>query len=77
MTKMISVRLEKDLVERVDDEVARAGITRAAAIAEAMTFWVERRRYAEAIEREHAGYDARPVEPDEFDPLLKARAWPK
>jgi hypothetical protein len=71
---MISTCDWRRIVQRVDDEVARRHHPLAAAIAEANGVWVERRRYAKP---RSPGYDAHPSSRRKFDPLLKARAWPK
>jgi predicted DNA-binding protein len=77
MSKLIAVRLQDEVLSRVDRERKRAGLTRAAAIKEALQLWIERREYAEAIRRDHEGYERHPVEEDEFEPVLAAQTWPK
>lgn len=77
MSRMIAVRLQEDLLARVDAERKRAGKTRAAAIAEALRLWVERRQYEEAVRRDQAAYGKHPVRASEFAPVLGAQKWPK
>ena len=77
MSKMIPVRLDETLLQGVDRERKRAGLTRARAVQEALAIWIERRRAAEAARRDRDGYDRRPVTDDEFDAVLGAQRWPK
>jgi len=77
MSKMIAVRLQEDLLERVDRERKRARLTRAAAINEALDLWLDRRRYDEAVRSDQLGYERHPVDADEFAPVLGAQTWPK
>jgi metal-responsive CopG/Arc/MetJ family transcriptional regulator len=74
---MISIRLPDELVERVDRERRRDGLSRAQVAQRALELWIGKRRLEEAIRREHRGYDRHPVETDEFGPVLGAQAWPK
>jgi len=74
---MIAVRLQEELLERVDRERKRARLTRAAAINEALDLWVDRRRYEEAVRSDQQGYERHTVAADEFAPILGAQTWPK
>ena len=65
------------MLTRVDEERKRAGLTRAAAINEALRLWVDKRRYADAMRRDQDGYRRHPVDKDEFEPVLGAQTWPK
>jgi predicted transcriptional regulator len=77
MFKMIAVRLQDEVVSRVDFERRRAGLSRAAVINEALHLWVARRQYEEAVRRDHEGYEQHPVRAEEFDSILGAQKWPK
>ena len=77
MSKMIAVRLQEEMLSRVDRERKRAGLTRAAAINEALQLWVDKRQYEEAVRSDHEGYERHPVRKDEFAPILGAQTWPK
>jgi metal-responsive CopG/Arc/MetJ family transcriptional regulator len=77
MSLMISVRLAESLVEQVDRERRRDGLSRAQAIQNALKLWIRRRRLEEAVRREHEGYERHPVTGDEFGPVLGAQVWPK
>jgi Arc/MetJ-type ribon-helix-helix transcriptional regulator len=77
MSKMIAVRLQDDMLSVVDHERKRAGLTRAAAINEALRLWVDKRRYEEAVRRDQDGYRRHPVTESEFELVLGAQTWPK
>lgn len=77
MSQMVAVRLDEQLLARVDGARKRRGISRARAVQEALHFWLERGQLEDAIRREHAGYARRPVRRNEFGPIIDARAWPK
>jgi hypothetical protein len=77
MSKMIAVRLQEELLARVDRERKRARLTRAAAINQALDLWVDKRQFEEAVRRDQAGYERHPVGSDEFEPILGAQVWPK
>ena len=71
------MRLQDELLARVDAERKRAGVTRASAIAEALRLWVERRQYDAAVHRDQKAYADHPVTGDEFTSVLGAQKWPK
>ena len=77
MSRMIAVRLKDEVLSQVDRERKRAGLTRAAAIGEALRLWVEKRQYEEALRCDQEGYERHPVGKDEFAPILGAQVWPK
>ena len=77
MSQMIAVRLDEQLLVRVDRERRRRGISRARAVHEALADWVARRRLAEAVREEAEAYGRQPVADDEFAPVLGAQRWPK
>lgn len=77
MSKMIAVRLKDEVLLRVDRERKRDGLTRAAAINQALQLWVEKRQYDEAVRSDHEGYERHPVGKDEFESILGAQPWPK
>lgn len=77
MSKLIAVRLQEELLARVDRERKRARLTRAGAINEALDLWVDKRRYEAAVRRDQEGYERRPIKADEFGPVLGAQTWPK
>ena len=74
---MTAVRLDEDLLRRVDRERRKAQLSRARVISEALAMWLERRRVEAAIRADHEGYARHPVEGDEFSPVLGGQQWPK
>ena len=77
MSKMIAIRLQDDLLQVVDHERKRAGLTRVAAVSAALRLWIEKRKYEEAVRRDQDGYRRRPVGVDEFEAVLGAQTWPR
>jgi Arc/MetJ-type ribon-helix-helix transcriptional regulator len=77
MSKMVAVRLQEEMLSQVDCERKRTGLTRAAAINEALQLWVQKRQYEEAVRSDQDGYERFPVGKDEFEPILGAQTWPK
>jgi metal-responsive CopG/Arc/MetJ family transcriptional regulator len=77
MSKMIAIRLQDDVLSRVDQERKRAGLSRAAAVSQALQLWVAKRQYEEAVRLDQEGYRRHPVDKDEFEPVLGAQSWPK
>jgi hypothetical protein len=77
MSKLIAIRLKDDILENIDRERRRGGLTRATVMNEALGLWIEQRRYREALRRDQDGYSRRPVKADEFRSVLGAQIWPK
>ena len=65
------------MLSDVDQERKRAGLSRAAAVTEALQLWVAKRQYEEAVRSDQEGYECYPVGEDEFAPLLGAQTWPE
>jgi Ribbon-helix-helix protein, copG family len=74
---MVAIRLQDDVLSRVDHERKRAGLSRAAAVSQALQLWVAKRQYEEAVRLDQEGYRRHPVDKDEFEPVLGAQSWPK
>jgi metal-responsive CopG/Arc/MetJ family transcriptional regulator len=74
---MISIRIQEEMLHRVDEERERAGMSRAAAIIEALQLWVAKRQYEAAVREDQAGYARHPVTEEEFGPVLGAQTWPE
>jgi metal-responsive CopG/Arc/MetJ family transcriptional regulator len=77
MSKLIAVRLQEKMLSEIERERKRAGLTRTAAIAEALRLWVANKRHEEAIRQDQEGYRRIPVADDEFQSVLGAQVWPK
>ena len=74
---MIAVRLEDRLLSEFDRERRRTKLTRARAIRDALSLWVERQRLEADMRRDRDGYAKHPVSDDEFGSVLGAQRWPK
>jgi metal-responsive CopG/Arc/MetJ family transcriptional regulator len=74
---MIAVRIDDRLLEGVDRERRRHGMSRAKVIHDALAMWVDRQRFAEAVREEHVAYERSPVGEAEFGSVLGAQKWPK
>jgi Arc/MetJ-type ribon-helix-helix transcriptional regulator len=77
MSRLIAVRLQERMLSQVDRERKRAGLSRAAAINEALQLWVAKRQYEQAVRRDQEAYERQPVAEDEFESVLGAQRWPK
>jgi metal-responsive CopG/Arc/MetJ family transcriptional regulator len=77
MTKLVSVRIEEELLAAVDEITQGQGRARADAFREALEEWVRDRRAAAMVRRHREGYARKPVRKNEFSPVLGAQVWPK
>jgi metal-responsive CopG/Arc/MetJ family transcriptional regulator len=77
MSRMVTLRMDDDLLDEIDRQRQRAGLTRARVLREALDLWVRRRRLGEAVRRHREGYQRAPVRAGEFSPVLGAARWPK
>jgi hypothetical protein len=65
------------MLSQVDRERKRAGLSRAAAINEALELWVAKRRHEQDVRRDQEGYERHPVAEGEFEFVLGTQRWPK
>jgi hypothetical protein len=77
MSRLIAVRLQERMLSQVDRERKRAGLSRAAAINEALELWVSKRRHEQDVRRDQEGYERHPAAEGEFEFVLGAQRWPK
>jgi metal-responsive CopG/Arc/MetJ family transcriptional regulator len=77
MTKLLSIRLDEDLVEAVDAAGRVEKRSRSDMVREALELWLQQRRTAERVAQHRAGYSRRAVAGEEFEPVLAAQKWPK
>jgi metal-responsive CopG/Arc/MetJ family transcriptional regulator len=77
MAKLVSVRVEEDLLEEIDRAGGAEGRGRSEVVREALELWLERKRIAAKVRAHSKGYAKRPVKADEFEPVLSAQRWPK
>lgn len=77
MTKLLSVRLDEELVKAVDAAGRAERRLRSDVVREALELWLKQRRTAERVASHRAGYERRGVTSEEFTPVLGAQRWPK
>lgn len=77
VTKLVSVRIEEELLKAVDEITNGEARPRADAVREALEAWVREKRTAELVRRHREGYERKPVGEREFSPVLDAQLWPK
>jgi len=77
MSKLLAIRIDEDLLAEIDRERRQVGLTRARAVKQALSLWMEQRRYQEAVRRDRQGYETHPVKEEEFGPVLGAQTWPR
>ncbi len=74
--KTIQMTIEQNLLQQVDEAVARLGTTRSAFTRDALREALER-LVTRALEEQHKkGYERHPVEPAEFDDWEAEQVWP-
>ena len=77
MTKMISIRIDEELLHAVDVVGEKEQRGRSEVIREALEAWLKQRTLAEKVQRHRAGYLRQPITDEEFAPVLGAQTWPK
>jgi metal-responsive CopG/Arc/MetJ family transcriptional regulator len=68
--------LDEDLIEKVDNLVARLGSSRSAFAREALRHELSRLENLEKERRHREGYERHPVVPGEFSDWEDEQAWP-
>lgn len=68
--------LDERLVDRVDRAARKLGKTRSAFTRDALREALARLATLEQERRHRRGYEARPVEPGEFEDWSKEQVWP-
>jgi len=66
MPKVIAARIDKRLLEGVERECRRAGLSRARAVREALDLWVHCRKLDADVRAEHDAYTRRPQRKSEY-----------
>jgi metal-responsive CopG/Arc/MetJ family transcriptional regulator len=74
--KTVQMTLDERLVQRVDRAARKLGTTRSAFTRNALRQALARLATVEKERRHRRGYDANPVEADEFDHWAKEQVWP-
>lgn len=72
--KTISITIDKLLLGHLDDAARTARKTRSELFRVALQEWLDGRRRRELAATDRAGYEAKPIRPEEFEGLLGAQA---
>lgn len=71
--KTISITIDKPLLKRLDDAARSARKTRSELLRLALRDWLDDQRRRRLAAEDWAGYENRPVRPDEFEGLIAAQ----
>ena len=74
--KTIAITMDEPLLGHLDRAARTARKTRSELLCLALEEWLEARRRQQAAE-DRAGYETRPVRPDEFEGPITAQAVPR
>ena len=74
--KTVQMTLDEELVDAVDKAADRLGTTRSGFTRKALRQALARLRERELEQRHRAGYEKRPVKPEEFDLWEREQVWP-
>jgi metal-responsive CopG/Arc/MetJ family transcriptional regulator len=77
MMKAVQFTIEEELLQQIDrdPETKRAG--RSAFLRQAAREYLARRRQRSIRDAYRRGYGQKPVEADEFGPLMAGQTWPE
>ena len=73
--KTVQVTIDEPLLSEVDEVVNELDTTRSAFLRQALQLAIRRHRIHKLEEEHKRGYADKPVQPDEFGPLMAAQAW--
>ena len=73
--KTIAITIDEPLLGRLDRAARTARKTRSELLCLVLREWLDARRSQQSAE-DRAGYETRPVRPDEFEGLMAAQAVP-
>ena len=74
--KTVQMTLDEELVDRVDRAARKLGKTRSAFARDALRDALSQLSTRQKERRHRRGYEARPVQPGEFDDWVKEQVWP-
>ncbi len=74
--KTVQMTLDEELVHAVDEAANRLGTTRSGFARKALRQALARLRERELEKKHRAGYERRPVKPEEFDVWEREQVWP-
>jgi metal-responsive CopG/Arc/MetJ family transcriptional regulator len=72
----VQIVLGKELLKAADRAARRRRVNRSALVREALREHLKRLAVREREQQDRAGYEARPIEPGEFDSWDTVAAWP-
>ena len=72
----VQIVLGKELLKAADRAARRRRVNRSALVREALRDHLKRLAVREREQQDRAGYEARPIEPGEFDAWDKVSSWP-
>jgi metal-responsive CopG/Arc/MetJ family transcriptional regulator len=72
----VQIVLGRELLKAADRAARRRHLNRSALVREALREHLKRLAALERERQDRAGYEARPIEPGEFDVWNKAASWP-
>jgi metal-responsive CopG/Arc/MetJ family transcriptional regulator len=73
--KTISIPIDDQLLEQIDAVAEAQHQKRAEVFCEAVRHWLKQQRIKALVKQDRKGYQRQPVQPDEFEPLLRAQRW--
>jgi metal-responsive CopG/Arc/MetJ family transcriptional regulator len=74
--RTVQMTLDERLVDRVDRAARKLGKTRSAFTRDALREALSRLATLEKERQHRRGYEARPVQPGEFDDWVREQVWP-
>ena len=72
----VQIVLGKELLKAADRAARRRRVNRSALVGEALREYLKRLAVGEREHQDRTGYEARPIEPGEFDTWDAVAAWP-
>ena len=75
--KTISIAVDEHLLEQIDTLAQARHKKRAELFSEAARQWLKQQRLKALVKQDRQGYRKKPVQADEFEPLLRAQQWEK
>ena len=77
MTKTVSIRVDKTLLDAVDAAGVADRRGRSEVFRQALELWLRHRVLEQQVQQHREGYRRYPVTSEEFSSVLGAQTWPK
>jgi metal-responsive CopG/Arc/MetJ family transcriptional regulator len=71
--KTVSIAIDEHLLEQIDAVAQARRQKRSELLSEAARQWLKQQRRKALVKQDQKGYRQRPVQPDEFGPLIRAQ----